>query len=479
MTYSARAGAIRSFSHALYRAQRSVHAPAMARLLRVACFALVAAAAVAIPDEDALERFRSYLRIKTDQPRPDYEAAALFLAAQGEEMGLDVRTLRFVEHKPVVLLLWHGSEPELPSIMLNSHTDVVPAETAYWSHPPFGAETDESGRIFARGSQDMKCVGMQYLEAIRRLQRAGYTPRRTLVVSFVPDEEIGGHAGMEGLVESPLFAQLRVGLELDEGWASGAGVDTFPVFWAERCPWWFTVRAEGQPGHGSKLVDGGAMENLAGAIARIFAFRAEQFERVKRGEAVPGAVTSVNMVYLRGGVPSQPGAPFADASFHMNMQPSSAEAGFDMRVPPMTGAEMDALEARMHSEWAPASLNLSIVWVQQSRRLQADGRAAVTSMVEAENPWWGVFTRSLAAQGLAVEPDIFPAATDASYLRVKGIPSLGFSPMRRTPRLLHEHDEFLGTEVYEEGIAIYQRLIADLASQPSFPGELPVAHDEL
>ena len=455
----------------------------MARLLRVACVALLGAASVAaVPDEAALERFRSYLRIKTDQPKPDYEAAALFLQAQGEELGLDVRTLRFVEHKPLVLLLWHGSEPELPSIMLNSHTDVVPAETAYWSHPPFGAETHEA-RIFARGSQDMKCVGMQYLEAIRRLQRAGYVPRRTIVVSFVPDEEIGGHAGMEGLVESPLFAQLRVGLELDEGWASGPAVSTFPVFYAERCPWWFTVRAEGQPGHGSKLVDGGAMENLAGAVARIFAFRAEQFERVKRGEAVAGAVTSVNMVYLRGGVPSQPGAAFNDATFHMNMQPSSAEAGFDMRVPPMSGAEMDALERRMHSDWAPASLNLSIVWVQQSRRLQADGSAAVTSMDEQVNPWWGVFTRSLAAQGLEVEPDIFPAATDASYLRVKGIPSLGFSPMRRTPRLLHEHDEFLSTDVFEEGIAIYQRLIADLASQPGLPGEgsssPAAAHEEL
>ena len=29
---------------------------------------------------------------------------------------------------------------------------------------------DEHGNIFARGSQDMKCVGMQYLEAIRLLK---------------------------------------------------------------------------------------------------------------------------------------------------------------------------------------------------------------------------------------------------------------------------------------------------------------------
>jgi aminoacylase len=138
---------------------------------------------------------------------------------------------------------------------------------------------DEQGRIFARGSQDMKCVGMQYLEAIRRLRARGVAPLRTVAVSFVPDEEIGGHDGMGAFVASDRFRALNVGLELDEGWATPG--DTFPVFYAERCPWWFTVRATGEPGHGSKLYDGGAMERLQGALARIFAFRAQQFDRVK------------------------------------------------------------------------------------------------------------------------------------------------------------------------------------------------------
>ena len=132
----------------------------------------------------------------------------------------------------------------------------------------------------------------------------------------------------------------------------------------------------------------------------------------------------------------------------------------------------------------------------QAKRLQPDGSASVTSMDAAVNPWWGAFTASMAAQGLEIQPDIFPAATDASYLRVKGIPSLGFSPMRcvgsapplrqvsspqhrsgrRTPKLLHEHDEHLSVETYREGIAIYERLIADLANFPD-PGKL--ARDEL
>lgn len=48
---------------------------------------------------------------------------------------------------------------------------------------------DEKGDIYARGTQDMKCVGVQYLEAIRRLKLEGVTLKRTLHVSFVPGNE--------------------------------------------------------------------------------------------------------------------------------------------------------------------------------------------------------------------------------------------------------------------------------------------------
>jgi len=57
-----------------------------------------------------------------------------------------------------------------------------------WSHSPFAAEKDANGNIYARGSQDMKCVGIQYLEAIRRLKNNGVRLKRTLLISFVPGE---------------------------------------------------------------------------------------------------------------------------------------------------------------------------------------------------------------------------------------------------------------------------------------------------
>lgn len=74
-----------------------------------------------------------------------------------------------------------------------------------------------NGDIVARGSQDMKCVGMWYLESIRRLQRKQRRLPRTLHVVFVPDEEIGGDHGMLAFIKTPLFKSLRVAFVMDEG----------------------------------------------------------------------------------------------------------------------------------------------------------------------------------------------------------------------------------------------------------------------
>lgn len=70
-----------------------------------------------------------------------------------------------------------------------------------------------------------------------------------------------------------------------------------------------------------------------------------------------------------------------------------------------------------------------------------------------------------------IEPEIFPASTDSRYLRELGIPALGFSPMRNTPILLHDHNEYIDQGVFAEGITVYESLISALASAERLPTE--------
>ncbi|XP_059075982.1 uncharacterized protein LOC131032183 isoform X2 [Cryptomeria japonica] len=355
-----------------------------------------------------IHRFQQYLQINTAQPTPNYMPAVDFILLQAKSIGLDVQVLEYVKSKPVILLTWQGKAKSLPSILLNSHTDVVPAEKEKWVHEPFSAHKDSNGDIYARGSQDMKCVGLQYLEALRNLKDKGFVPLRTIHVSFVPDEEILGRDGAQMFVGSKDFDSLNVGVVLDEGLASPD--ENYRVFYGERsAPWWLVVKAVGAPGHGSKLYDNSAMENLLKSVEIIMRFRAAQFDLVKAGLACEEEVISVNPVFLKAGTPTPT---------FKEKEPIKNKLG----VPLVTVAN--------HS-----------------------------------NPWWTLLEAAiLKVGGKLHKPEIFPAATDARFVRRRGIAAFGFSPMANTPILLHDHNEFLNEAEYLKGVGVYEAIIESYAS---------------
>ncbi|KAI9085043.1 hypothetical protein K1719_033035 [Acacia pycnantha] len=402
---------------------------------------------------EIVSRFQQYLQINTAHSSPNYYEAADFLVSQAESISLEYQTIEFVKGKPLVLLKWPGTHPDLPAILLYSHTDVVPSEIDKWKHDPFSAHIDQNGHIYARGSQDMKCVGMQYLEAVRRLKASGFQPLRSIYLAFSPDEEIGGHDGAGKFVESEFLKNLNIGIMLDEGLASPD--ENYRVFYGERSPWWLVIKATGAPGHGAKLYDNSATENLLKSLESIRRFRASQFNMIKAGLKAEGDVCSVNMVYLKAGTPSPTG-------FVMNLQPSEAEAGFDVRVPPI--ADPDSLERRIAEEWAPASRNMTFWFVEKAPVRDESGNPIITE-TDSSNPWWGLLEDAIRkAGGKLKKPEIFPAATDSRYFRRLGLLAIGFSPMANTPILLHDHNEFLNRDVYLKGIEIYESIIKAYAT---------------
>ncbi|CAL9187592.1 unnamed protein product [Musa hybrid cultivar] len=414
-----------------------------------------ATSSVTAQEEEQIERFQRYLRIRTAHPDPDYAAAAAFLLEEARSIGLHALAIEFVPGKPLLLISWPGSDPSLPSLLLNSHIDSVPAEPSRWIHPPFAAIRDAGGRIFARGAQDDKSIAVQYLEALRNLKAAGFVPARSVHISLVPDEEIGGADGAARFAASEQFRALNVGFVLDEGQASPT--DEFRVFYADRSPWSLIVRAVGAPGHGSRMFDGGAMENLMDCVEAIARFRESQFDQVKSGSKAASEVISVNPVYMKAGTPSPTG-------FVMNMQPSEAEVGFDVRLPPTT--DLSVLKRRIDEEWAPNIKNMTYQLIQKGPIRDNKGRPLATPTDES-NPWWSAFKQAvLASGGKLAKPEILSSTTDARFMRQMGIPALGFSPMANTPILLHDHNEFLMDSVFLKGIKVYEHVISALSSLP-------------
>ncbi|GFN97463.1 aminoacylase-1-like [Plakobranchus ocellatus] len=345
-------------------------------------------------EHPSVTRFREYLRINTMHPNPNYYPALEFLRRQASEMGLEFKILETgIEGKPLGLMTWKGRNSDLKAIMLSSHMDVVPVFPDEWKYEPFSAHKDEKGDIYARGSQDMKCVASWYLEAIRRLKSEGQTFARTIHLLFTPDEEIGSKP-LEKFVQTQDFKDLNLCFGLDEGIASPE--NKMRVFYGERSVWWFKITSRGPPGHASAFIENTAVKKLHNVIGYCLAFRDEQEKLYKANPAAGlGAVTTLNVSVLEGGV--QP-----------NVVPASMSAIVDMRLPPtITPSEMKA-QIRKWCDDAGPDVDYEMMIEKNSVEMVS---------VTEDNPWWVTFRDICKSVGLEIQTEIFPAATDSGFYR--------------------------------------------------------------
>ena len=401
-----------------------------------------------------------------------YKDCAEYLLSQldGISCLTDVHLLpEAPSHSPVVMACWKGTEVDLPIVLLNSHYDVVPAAEEDWTVKPFEGFVSEDGtKIYGRGAQDMKSVCIQYIEAIRILARTGFQPTRSVWLSFVPDEEVGG-GGMAALLDSAWYKSLPNGiaLALDEGLASET--DSYSVFYGERLPWWVGVTAHGNTGHGSRFIEATAVEQIIALANKALEFRQKQKDML-HGEgkhagcahAVArkklGDVTSLNITTMEAGVR------VAD-TYAYNCCPPVAKCSLDIRISPhMDPVEMKGLLDGWCKECSADSVE-GLSWEFIGSEGNSLMKHATTSIDEKVNPWYNVFASSINTLGINVEPEVFPAATDSRFLRALGVRALGFSPMRKSEIMLHENDEYLLKDIFLEGISTYISIIEALASQ--------------
>ncbi|KAK4046749.1 hypothetical protein OIV83_005854 [Microbotryomycetes sp. JL201] len=126
-----------------------------------------------------------------------------------------------------LLYTWKGSDDSLKPIVLMAHQDVVPVNPSTidrWQHEPFSGDLDDDGWVWGRGAADCKNTLIGILSAVEKLMDEDFEPRRTILLSFGSDEEIGGSRTAKPLAELILSRYGHDGIELivDEGFT---GVD--------------------------------------------------------------------------------------------------------------------------------------------------------------------------------------------------------------------------------------------------------------
>ncbi|KAF5283245.1 hypothetical protein FQR65_LT13987 [Abscondita terminalis] len=388
----------------------------------------------------AVANFQRYLRIPTVHPDVDYLPCVNFLREQAEALGLVFNVHYYHEDVPVIVLTWQGSQPQLPSILLNSHMDVVAADERQWKFKPFAAEVDDEGNIHARGTQDTKGIGIQYLEAIRQLKKSQVAPLRNVHVTFVPDEEIGGARGMKAFVHSKEFEVLNVGFALDEGTATED--DEFLISYAEKSAYTIVIHFPGQSGHASLLLKDTAGEKLNFFLNKLYELRAKSDRLVQGRLKLYGEHITVNVTQIEGGTEA-------------NVLPSEIRLTIDCRLPP--SVSLESWEETLDGWCRDAGAG---VWMEHLNKSTESG----VTKLDDDNKFWVAFRDAAEELNMNLVTWVLPGGTDSRYLRNVEVPAIGFSPLRFTKFKMHEVDEYLNIDVFLQGIQIYAKLILAIAN---------------
>jgi succinyl-diaminopimelate desuccinylase len=195
---------------------------------------------------------QSLIRIPTVNPPGEvYEPCARLLGETLAGHGFDVEyfvATESAEHSPayprVNVVGRRAGRRARPTLHLNGHIDVVPPGSG-WSMDPFGGEVRD-GRIYGRGSADMKGGLASAVFAAEAIRRAGIELGGSLEISGTVDEESGGWAGVAHLArvgrltsETSDFVIIPEPLQVDRVCIGHRGV------------YWFELSVHGRIAHGS------------------------------------------------------------------------------------------------------------------------------------------------------------------------------------------------------------------------------------
>jgi acetylornithine deacetylase len=173
------------------------------------------------------------------------------------------------EGRPNIIGILEG-KPSSKSLVLNGHIDVVsPEPVTDWVHPPWEGEIVD-GRLYGRGSCDMKCGLLANYFALMSLLIAGYKPKGTVMLQSVIEEESGGGGGtLASLLEGYTGDGLVIAESTNE-----------KIIVAEVGVHYFRVRVTGKPAHAGQAHTGvnaiGKMNLLYQALVELDLMRAKE-----------------------------------------------------------------------------------------------------------------------------------------------------------------------------------------------------------
>jgi len=295
------------------------------------------------------------------------------------KLGASTRLTHDASGKKANLFATLGDSKK-PGLILSGHTDVVPVDGQNWDTDPFKA-TEKDGKLYARGSADMKgFIGIILNQApkfVSALNANKLDAPLHYALSF--DEEVGC-LGVRGLIRDLEENNIR-----PAGCVVGEPTSMQPII-AHKGTHRFRCAVHGREAHSSYVTYGvNAIEYAARLVVfiRQIADRLAQIEQRDYGFTVPYSTLSTGLIH--GGIAA-------------NVVPKDCVFQFDMRTLPQASPDALYQEIRGYAECLAREMQavdensgIDLQWMSQTVGLAASETDAIVqwAMQLSKNPTVG------------------------------------------------------------------------------------------
>jgi len=202
--------------------------------------------------DDAVALTQDLVRIPTVNPPGDaYQPCAELIGTRLATRGFNISYVRAEgapgdndRHPRINVIARREGKRPGPCVHFNSHIDVVEPGQG-WTVPPFDAVVKD-GKIYGRGTCDMKGGLAASIIAVEALIDSGIDLPGAFEISGTVDEESGGFGGVAYLAERGWFSKPRVDHVIIP---EPLNVDRVCV--GHRGVWWAEIETKGRIAHGS------------------------------------------------------------------------------------------------------------------------------------------------------------------------------------------------------------------------------------
>ena len=373
-------------------------------------------------------------------------AAAAVIADRFERHGVDCRIDRWDTNRANIMAQVKSAGPR-PALLFVCHLDVVGPGKERWEYPPFGA-SEENGRIYGRGTTDMKAGIASVVAAICDLAGARADLKGDILFAATAGEETDS-AGVVRFVQ-----QMRANSDArlaDTGQPQGIGdpkrvpgrsdslvpalagiiipePTDFAVVTAHRGLLWLKITTRGKAVHSSTPERG---VNAIGSMKHVLDELEHYQIPFERHPLLGECSMSINTI---------------SGGEAMNMVPDRCTLGVDIRTLP--GQDHDAL--RHDFERMLAKL--------QAGTPQFDADLVVERTVKAmeTNPECEFVRRLCTAVGVNLTNAV-GFTTDAPHLAPLGAPIVIYGPGQ--PKMCHQVDEYIDLADVRAGVDCFKKAI--------------------